>query len=100
MHGIIPSRWQMEAYFSGRSPPPLPRVNFAENLTPPQLTKVLMIITVHSVHFKLVPISNIFNDTCGHHIMVANENIQSKIGGQHVPRSTLGNILICMNITT
>ena len=75
MHGIIPSRWKMEAYVSGRSPCPFlgstPR-------TPPQLIKVLMIITVYSMHLKFGPISNIFIDTCDHHIMVANENIHSQ----------------------
>ena len=75
MHGIIPSRWKMEACVSGRSPRPFlgstPR-------TPPQLSKFLMIITVHSMHFKLVPISNIFIDTCEHRIMVANESIHSQ----------------------
>ena len=81
MHGIIQSWWQMEAYISislWLQPPPLPRVKSAENLTPSQLIKVLMVITVFSVHFTLVPISNIFIDTCGHHIMVANENIHSQ----------------------
>ena len=58
--------------------PPLIRIKSVENLTPPQLIKVLMIITVYSVHFKLVPISNIFIDTFDHHIMVANDNIKSQ----------------------
>ena len=47
-------------------------------MTPPKLFKVLMIITVYSVYIRLVSISNIFIDTSGHHIMVANENIRSK----------------------
>ena len=47
-------------------------------MTPPKLFKVLMIITVHSVYLTLVSISNIFIDTCSHHIMVANENIHSQ----------------------
>ena len=75
MHGIIPSRWKMEAYVSGRGPRPFLG---STPQTPPQLIKLLMIITVHSVHFKLVPISNIFIDTCGHHIMVGDENIHSQ----------------------
>ena len=36
-----------------------------------------MIITVYSVYLTLVSISNIFIDTCSHHI-VANKNIKSQ----------------------
>ena len=55
----------------------------------PRSIKILMIETIYSVHFALIPLIKILIDTCKHHITVANENINSKNWGP--PPDSVGN---------